>query len=319
MEIRAIALNTPWDDLGKVPVFLESARRLAPRTIRVSITTPPPGEARGVLEELRDMGVEYVALGEYGGGDLLELVEELDAFAVITSPDRYVSLLGELERRGRPELARNIALSLGGIAYNSPYYPATAVNDRGVSISLLYPDDLRTIGDVAAALKRGASIGESLAFAIGEKLLGVDGSLSPWGEASVAKAVERLFGVRVGEWGTHSAIRAINEAIWASGAPLVGFSEVMLPLAEDEGLKELARSGELGLRDLVSYSAVCVAGVDMVPLEFEPRALRRLLADLEALAKTKGRPIGVRVFPASGEEFDVPGFGKTPVLKLGAR
>ncbi|MEM3326533.1 MAG: DUF711 family protein, partial [Thermoproteus sp.] len=148
-----------------------------------------------------------------------------------------------------------------------------------------------------------------------EPFLGIDGSLSPWGEKSVAKAIRRIFGVEVGRWGTHYSIRALNEAIWSSGVKLLGFSEVMLPLAEDEELKRLVERGTLDLYKLVSYASTCVAGLDMVPIETDLETLKKILLDLEAIAKTKGRPVGVRVFPASGQYFDVPGFGKTPVLR----
>lgn len=320
MEIRAVAFNVPWDDLGRVPGFLEAAERLSPRplTVRVTVTTPPTSEAAWrAVESLRDMGVEYVAVGVYRGGDLAEFVESTGAFAALTSIDGYLDFLDKADRRGAPELARNVALSLGGLVYDTPYYPAAVAKRRGISLSLLYPDDLRASpADVAPVLKAGEELGKSLAASFGEVFLGVDGSLSPWGERSVARAVERLFGVRVGEPGTHYAVRSLNEAIWSSGVELVGFSEVMLPLAEDEELKRLAEAGVLTAEKLASYASVCVAGLDMVPLEYSRPLLKRLLLDLEAMAKAKGKPIGVRIFPASGEYFEVPGFGRSPVLKL---
>ncbi|MGC9170672.1 MAG: DUF711 family protein [Thermoproteus sp.] len=316
MEIRAVALNVKWGfDPERISRFLEAAKKLRPLTVRVSVTTPPREGVRQTLKALEELGVEYAAIGIYEGDDLEELVRTYGVFAAVGSVDRYLEFLRRVERRGEPHLAKNVALLLGGVVYDSPYYPATAVKNEGVALSLLYPDDLESLDDVAAVLGSAERLGEAFASSIGERFLGVDGSLSPWGERSVARAIERLFGVRVGAWGTHSAIRALNEAIWSSGARLVGFSEVMLPLAEDEELKRLVEGGALDLQKLVSYTSTCVAGLDMVPIEADEKALRRMLLDLEAIAKSKGRAVGVRVFPASGQYFDVPGFGKTPVLR----
>ncbi|CCC82394.1 DUF711 family protein [Thermoproteus tenax] len=316
MEIRAVALNLNWDfDVERASKFLREASRLSPRTVRISVATPPKEGLRQVLNALEETGAQYFAIGIYEAEDLEDLVRSYGVFASVTSIERYLEFLTTIDKRGEPELARYVALLLGGVVYNSPYYPAAVVKSEGVSLSLLYADDLSSPDDVAALLKSAERIGESFAESIGERFLGVDGSLSPWGEHSVARAIERLFGVRLGGWGSLAAIKALNDSIRSAGVRSVGFNEVMLPLAEDEELKRLAQEGSLDLYKLASYASVCVAGLDMVPVEADREALRRLLLDLKALAETKARPVGVRIFPASGEYFEVPGFGRTPVLK----
>lgn len=316
MEIRAIALNVGWRfDPDRISRFLEAAKAARPLTVRVSVATPPKEGVVQTVKALEELGVEYMAVGIYEGDDLEDLVRTYGVFATTTSIDRYLEFLKRIEKAGEPQLARNVALLLGGRVYDSPYYPAAIVSREGIALAILYPDDVNSLGDVSAVLKKAEKIGESLAASISEPFLGIDGSLSPWGERSVARAIHRVFGVEVGNWGTMAAIRALNEAIWSSGVKLLGFSEVMLPLAEDEELKRLAEEGVLDLHKLVSYASVCVAGLDMVPVEADKRTLRKMLLDLEAIARSKGRAVGVRVFPASGQYFDVPGFGKTPVLR----
>ncbi|MEZ0248115.1 MAG: DUF711 family protein [Thermoproteus sp.] len=316
MEVRAVALNINWDfDPERVVRFLEGAKRLGPLTVRVSVKTPPRKGLLQAVKALEELGVEYIAVGIYEDEDLEDLVRTYGIFATVASIDRYLKFLRNIDRRGEPELARNVALLLGGYVYDSPYYPAAIVKSEGVSLSLLYPDDINSLADIAEVLKRAEDVGRSFADSIGEAFLGVDGSLSPWGEKSVAKAIRRVFGVEVGRWGTHRSIRMLNEAIWSSGVKLLGFSEVMLPLAEDEELKRLVEREVLDLYKLASYASTCVAGLDMAPIEADSETLRNILLDLEAIAKTKGRPVGVRVFPASGQYFEVPGFGKTPVLR----
>ena len=186
-----------------------------------------------------------------------------------------------------------------------------------VSLSLLSPNDLNTINDVSEALRRGEEWGRYVAEALGFEVLGVDGSLSPWGEESVAKAVERIFNTELGSPGSHYAIRLLNRAIEEAGVKKTGFNEVMLPLAEDEELKRLVWEGRLQLRDFVSYTSVCIPGLDMAPIRVgDWEALRRLLYDLAAIAEAKKRAVGVRIFPVDVDEYDVEGFGKTPALRL---
>jgi len=192
MEIRAVALNVKWGfDPERVSRFLEAARRLRPLTVRVSVTTPPREGLRPTLKALEELGVEYAAIGIYEGDDMEELVRTYGVFVAVTRIDRYLEFLRRVDRSGEPHLARNVALLLGGVVYDSPYYPATAVKNEGVALSLLYPDDLSALGDVPAILSSAERLGEEFASSIGERFLGVDGSLSPWGERSVAKAVER--------------------------------------------------------------------------------------------------------------------------------
>ncbi|MFN7105372.1 MAG: DUF711 family protein, partial [Pyrobaculum sp.] len=216
---------------------------------------------------------------------------------------------------GEIHLARYVALSLGGVVYNSPYFPLSVTTRRGVSISLLYPNDLNRLVDVETVLKRGEEIGVQIAASLGVEFIGVDGSLSPWGHESVAKAVERLFNVKLGALGSHDAIYKINQAIERAGVKKTGFNEVMLPIAEDEEIKRLIREGVLNLDKLVSYTAVCVPGLDMAPVKIRSwDEVKRLLYDLAAISVTKRRAVGVRIFPVDVDEYDVEGFGKTPAL-----
>jgi len=97
----------------------------------------------------------------------------------------------------------------------------------------------------------------------------------------------------------------------------VGFNEVMLPLAEDDRLKELAAVGQLRFRDLLAATPACVAGLDMVPLPSttETRVLKWVMRDLDAASKLKRKPLGMRVLlvgAAPGEEVELGMFGKTP-------
>lgn len=320
MRIRAVTLHLMWnDDFSVVDMFLQAAEGVKPATVRVSVSPPPPDKAERVISALRDRGVKYISALHlyYGADEVYRYVSRFGVFSSFLDVAEYIKFLKTIYTKGEVHLSRYVALLLGGAVYNSPYFPASVTTQRGISISLLYPNDLQTINDVAHVLRRGEEVGRHLASTLGLEFLGVDASLSPWGEESVAKAVQRLFGVRLGEAGSHHAIYQLNKAIEATDVKKVGFNEVMLPLAEDDELKRLVRDGLLDLGHLVSYTSVCIPGLDMAPVKMGGwEALKRLLHDLAAISYVKRRPIGVRIFPVDVEEYEVEGFGKTPALRL---
>lgn len=320
MRIRSLTLHLRWDDdFTLVENFLKASRSLQPLTVRVSVSPPPPSEAERIIKRLRDMGVGYISIAHlyYGWDDIYRLVSQYGVFASTTDVLDYLQFLKAIYSRGEVHLSRYVAFLAGGVVYNSPYFPASITTRTGVSLSLLYPNDLSALGDVEDVLKKGEELGRYAASSIGVEFLGVDGSLSPWGEESVAKAIERIFGIKLGSSGSFDAIYRLNKAIEAAGVKKVGFNEVMLPLAEDEELKRLVRGGELDLHKFVSYVSVCIPGLDMAPIKIATwDSLKRLLYDIVALAKAKGRAVGVRIFPVDVDEYEVAGFGKTPALTL---
>lgn len=320
MRIRSITLHLPWDDdYSIVAKFKQAAEELNPVTVRVSISPPPPRAAERAVAKLRDMGINYISALHlyYSVEEVYKYVAEYGVFASFTDVGEYLKFLRTIYDKGDVHLSRYVSLLAGGLVFNSPYFPASITTKRGISLSLLYPNDIKTLSDVEEALKKGEQLGNYISSALGLEFLGVDGSLSPWGEESVAKAVERLFGTKLGTPGSHYAIWQLNKAIKSAEVKKVGFNEVMLPLAEDEELKRLVRAGALTLRDFVSYTAVCVPGLDMAPIRVKDwNSLKRLLYDLVAIAEAKGRPIGVRIFPVDEEEYGVAGFGNTPALEI---
>ncbi len=97
----------------------------------------------------------------------------------------------------------------------------------------------------------------------------------------------------------------------------IGFNELMLPYAEDNGLMKLARESRLRARDLVSIISVCVAGFDMAVIPRDLEVIRALLRDAQAIAVKKRRSVGVRVIPTEaqiGEEVKLEGFTTVPVM-----
>jgi len=228
-----------------------------------------------------------------------------------------------------PEVFTRFALTVGPWI-STPYFPATTnnLNQIGFSVALRYVDLIKEsvvlgradglfkfIGDTYEKLR-------SIASCANIPFLGFDLSISPWMEESVAEIVELLIENRIGYPGTVNAIVALNRMIRLiaskAAVPVIGFNEVMLPVAEDSLLNERVRTGVIRLRDLVNYSAFCVAGLDMVSIPIKMISLERLLMDMLTIYNTKFRTIGVRVVPIDaepGSRVHLPRFGDTFVIQ----
>jgi len=313
-------------------------------TLRV--VSPPVESARGSLQVPVEKYIEafyeasmraagYVAFPV--GRDVLPLVPELALsferayFSAQYSDDLIDSIARvfyELPAKAGWVAGSRFAVSFGEPPV-TPYFPATRSGGEGLSISLLYPGYLLSMLERGYPpqdifLKLGAEVNALVLEALRGTpvpLIGVDYSLSPWMEESVARVVESISGAAFGSPGTLAAVHELNNLIrlCASAGASTGFNEVMLPVAEDNRLKELADGGLLGLRDLVSYTSVCVAGLDMValPSSIDYNVLRGLLRDLNAIHAVKGKTLGLRLVLVDAEpgvSVELGFFGKVPVL-----
>jgi len=249
------------------------------------------------------------------------------------TPDRAEAgarLLARIAEKGGPANCARFAFSCGDQP-ETPYFPDTSSQREGFTLSLRYVPDLQSffnqgrenVRDRTASLLKAV---ESEALAVSRRssidYIGVDCSLSPWMEESAADLVGTVMGSEFGGPGTHHATSCLNRLIGeaSQGLRTCGFNEVMLPVAEDSELKELALEGRIDVSTLVSLVSICVAGLDMValPLSTEPRSLARLLQDVSSIANAKGRPAGIRLVLADGKpggEVEMGQFGRVPIMK----
>lgn len=221
-----------------------------------------------------------------------------------------------------------LALLIGSWV-ETPYFPATSntSNSIGLSASLRYVDlvDKALFNNLPQELFNFIELIrrqlENVSSCSGIPFLGMDLSLSPWKEESVARLVEKLIGNKIGFPGTLNAISSLNKLIEGIIKRLkilsIGFNEVMLPVAEDNVLNERVRDGDIRLRDLIGYSTVCVAGVDMTAV---PRSvdIRRIAIDLFTIYKIKKKSIGMRIIPVDqepGSAITLEMFGTTYIIK----
>lgn len=211
-----------------------------------------------------------------------------------------------------------------GVSYGSyvqtPYFPISTALGDSVSVAYRYIDVLLSTEPkqwVSATYELAKRVSHLLEDKAGEVGLRVyhDLSVSPWMAESSVDVVERL-GAVFPRVGTLEAIHRVNSMLAEAARRVAstGFNELMLPVAEDDRLKELVREGELRIEDLVSLSAACVAGLDMVAVPREYGYLKSLFADTYTVFSIKRRPYGVRIIPTDKPVVSLSRFGDLPAF-----
>jgi len=223
-----------------------------------------------------------------------------------------------------PQLCTRIAFAIDKPVL-TPYFPLASSPEGGfgVASALLYVNDLINTQDLSRKISEifleAYSLVDEVSLKLGAECYGVDLSLSPWMEESVAVLIERIKGKPFNEVGTYKAIFNLNCLIKAVSSRFrcVGFNEVMLPYAEDSLLMSLGERGLLNVYDLISLASVCVAGLDMVVVPCE--GLEDMLWDAYAVLKSKNQPSGVRAIPVKanpGDRVNLGRFGEVPVMMV---
>jgi hypothetical protein len=76
----------------------------------------------------------------------------------------------------------------------------------------------------------------------------------------------------------------------------------MLPVLEDSVLARRWEAGRINRDALLSYSAVCSAGLDAIPLpgDITEREIASIISDMASLAVKWKKPLSARLLPAPG-------------------
>jgi hypothetical protein len=213
----------------------------------------------------------------------------------------------------------------------TPYFPSSPniAGELGFSVALRYVDLFWEVfkgsdgfSKVAGFIRGLNDLFKDIESMFGLKYYGIDLSLSPWMSESVAKMIEAASKVRFPSPGSGFGIDRLNRLIRIiadrSGARTIGFNEVMIPVEEDDLLKERAYSGDLRFRDLIHLSAYCIVGVDMAIVNANDLDIGRVLSDLLVISRIKGRPVGIRVIPVDtppGSRVNLGRFGVGSVMR----
>lgn len=134
---------------------------------------------------------------------------------------------------------------------------------------------------------------------------GIDLSLAPMGDDSVAAIFEAAGTITFGETGTLAFAAALTRGLQLASLTLktTGYNGLMLPVLEDRLLGQRVEQGRVDVSKILAFSAVCGTGLDVVPLpgDTTPAQLQNLLYDVAALSARYRKPLSARLFPVPGK------------------
>ena len=237
------------------------------------------------------------------------------------APEDNPFMAGAFHGPGEPDVVINVGVSGPGVV-------------RSALAKL--PDDA-PLNEVAELIKKtafkitrmGQLVGTEASQLLGVPFGIIDLSLAPTPAVgdSVAHILEEIGLEQCGTHGTTAALAMLNDAVKKGGvmasSSVGGLSGAFIPVTEDAGMIDAARSGVLSVEKLEAMTAVCSVGLDMIviPGETEPSTISAIIADEAAIGMVNSQTTAVRVIPAigleEGEELDFGGLlGSGPVMKL---
>ncbi|MCQ2385422.1 MAG: PFL family protein [Clostridia bacterium] len=157
----------------------------------------------------------------------------------------------------------------------------------------------------------------------------VDFSLAPTPAVgdSVALILENMGLEKCGGHGTTAALALLNDAVKKGGVMasghVGGLSGAFIPVSEDAGMIDAARTGTLSIEKLEAMTAVCSVGLDMiaVPGDTPAEIISAVMADELSIGVANTKTTAVRIIPAQGKKVgDSVSFGgllgDAPVMPL---
>ena len=236
------------------------------------------------------------------------------------APDDNPFMAGAFHGVGEPDCEINVGVSGPGVVR------AALASSEGLDLS-----------GVAELIKRTAfkitRMGQLVALRASERLgvpFGiVDLSLAPTPAIgdSVAHILEEIGLEQCGACGTTACLAMLNDAVKKGGvmasSHVGGLSGAFIPVTEDAGMINAARSGALTIEKLEAMTAVCSVGLDMIniPGDTPAEVISAIIADEAAIGMVNSKTTAVRVIPAIGkivgDELNFGGLlGSGPVMPV---
>jgi uncharacterized protein (UPF0210 family) len=213
----------------------------------------------------------------------------------------------------------------------TPFYPASYLATEGKRFAIGL-QSANVVADAFAAAKSPDAAEERLQSSLtvyaqqvektakeisettGWKYGGIDLSPAPLRDISIGGAIENFLGAPIGTSGTMTVAALITRALKAIPVTQAGYSGLMLPILEDSVLSQRWSEGRLSIDALLSYSAVCGTGLDVIPLpgDISSEQLEKILGDVASLSVKWRKPLSARLLPVAGKkageqtEFDDP-------------
>jgi uncharacterized protein (UPF0210 family) len=236
------------------------------------------------------------------------------------APDDNPFMAGAFHGAGEPDCVINVGVSGPGVVRSA----LSKIPDANIT-------------EVADMVKKTAfkitRMGQLVATQAAERLgvpFGiVDLSLAPTPAVgdSVAHILEEMGLEQCGACGTTACLALLNDAVKKGGvmasSHVGGLSGAFIPVSEDAGMIDAARSGALKIEKLEAMTAVCSVGLDMiaVPGDTSAEVISGIIADEAAIGMVNSKTTAVRIIPAigvkDGEEIEFGGlFGSCPIMKV---
>lgn len=240
------------------------------------------------------------------------------------APEDNPFMAGAFHGAGEPDCVINVGVSGPGVVR-----AAIAKAEKGAPLDKIAELIKRTafkITRTGQLVAQEASRRLCVPFGI------VDLSLAPTPAIgdSVAYILEGMGLEQCGAHGTTAALALLNDAVKKGGvmasSHVGGLSGAFIPVTEDAGMIEAARSGALTLTKLEAMTAVCSVGLDMVvvPGDTSPAIISGIIADEAAIGMVNSKTTAVRIIPAvgkkPGEELDFGGLlGSGPIMEINSK
>ena len=237
------------------------------------------------------------------------------------APDDNPFMAGAFHGVGEPDCVINVGVSGPGVVR-----AALAKMPKDAPLSEVADLIKRTAFKIT---RMGQLVGSEASEKLGVPFGIIDLSLAPTPAVgdSVAHILEEIGLEQCGAHGTTAALAMLNDAVKKGGvmasSNVGGLSGAFMPVSEDAGMIDAARSGALSLEKLEAMTAVCSVGLDMIVLPGDTPAetISAIIADEAAIGMVNSKTTAVRVIPAIGhEEGEVLDFGgllgSGPIMKV---
>ncbi len=312
--------------------------------------------------EAQALGIEFLSLGTIQPekrytemhltrvADVIVQSEILFATVTLTTESGHIDLNTAESTAGIiQQIAHQTDAGYGNLRFaalmncppNTPFFPAAFWHDTRTNFSIGWQaidfveaaftdapnletalQNLKTLMETEG--QKIVKLAETFAKEWGIKFIGIDTSLAPMGDESIAYAMEKQLPGYFGERGTLSVAAGLTQTLRTLSLPLCGYSGLMLPVLEDVGLGERSEAGLFNLDSLLLYSTVCGTGLDTIPIPGDASISQiiAILTDVATLSERLKKPLSVRLFPVPGlkagdmTQFQSPYLTNTAVIQI---
>lgn len=236
------------------------------------------------------------------------------------APEDNPFMAGAFHGAGEPDCVINVGVSGPGVVRAAL---AKAGNCNITEVADIVKKTAFKITRTGQLVAKEASKRLSVPFGI------VDLSLAPTPAIgdSVAYILEEMGLEQCGAHGTTACLALLNDAVKKGGvmasSHVGGLSGAFIPVTEDAGMIEAARSKALSLTKLEAMTAVCSVGLDMIAIPGDTSAeiISGIIADEAAIGMVNSKTTAVRLIPAigkqAGEELNFGGLlGNGPIMDI---